>query len=161
MKRRVFVGGVFTGVSLTGASAQAPKPKAGGIPMKEYGKTGVKVQVIAQGGARMDLHPTVAEAAAHVRRVYDLGLANFDCAHAYWGGRSEQAYGIGLKGVRKNVWLTTKTAKRTRAEAEAELALSLVIMERPTADSQERGLCCEEVNPAAQSRIRKELVAYV
>lgn len=125
MRRRVFVGGVFTGVGLTGASAQPPKPKVGGIPMKEYGKTGVKVSVIAQGGARMDLHPTVAEAAAHVRRVYDLGLTNFDCAHAYWGGRSEQAYGIGLKGVRKSVWLTTKTAKRTRAEAEAELALSL------------------------------------
>ena len=83
MKRRVFVGGAFAGVGLTGAYAKPAKMKSGGIPMKEYGKTGVKVSIIAQGGARMDLHPTVEEAAAHVRRVYDLGLTYFDCAHAY------------------------------------------------------------------------------
>jgi len=39
--------------------------------------------------------------------------------------------------------------------------LPLVIMERPTAVSQWRGLRCEEVNPAAQCRIRKEPVAHV
>lgn len=125
MKRRVFVGGVFAGVGLTGASARPPKPKSGGIPTRPYGKTGVNVSIIAQGGARMDLHPTVAEAAAHVRRVYDLGIAYFDCAHAYWEGKSEEAYGIGLEGVRKNVFLTTKTTKRTRAEVEKELEISL------------------------------------
>ena len=53
-----------------------------------------------------------------MRRGYDLGLTYFDCARSYWGGKSEEAYGIGLDGVRKNVWLTTKSAKRTRVEAE-------------------------------------------
>src|SRR5229473_1320570 len=125
MRRRVFVGGAVAGVGLTGAYAKPAKVKAGDIPMKEYGKTGVKVTIIAQGGARMDLHPNVSEAAAHVRRVYEMGVTYFDCAHAYWGGKSEEAYGIGLDGVRKNVFLTTKTSKRTRSEAEAELALSL------------------------------------
>jgi len=86
MKRRAFVGSAFAGLGLTGASAQPPKVKAGDIPTRVFGKTGVKVQVIAQGGARMDLHPTVAEAAAHVRRVYNLGLRYFDCARRYWGG---------------------------------------------------------------------------
>ena len=57
--------------------------------------------------------------------VYDLGLAYFDCARSYWGGKSEEAYGIGLKGVRKKVFLTSKTTKRTRVEAEQELAASL------------------------------------
>jgi uncharacterized protein len=121
MKRRVFVGGAFAGI----AGAAPQKVKAGGIPTRPFGKTGVNVQIIAQGGARMDLHPTVAEAAAHVRRVYDLGLTYFDCARSYWGGKSEEAYGIGLRGVRKNVFLTSKTTKRTRAEAEQELATSL------------------------------------
>src|SRR5438105_2767287 len=121
MKRRVFVGGALAGVSLTGAYARPQKPKASVIPTKLYGKTGVNVQIIAQGGARMDLHPTVAEAAAHVRRVYDLGLAYFDCARSYWGGKSEEAYGIGLRGVRKNVFLTSKTTKRTRKDTEQEL----------------------------------------
>ena len=125
MRRRAFVGGAFAGVSMTGARAAPPKVKSGDIPMREYGKTGVKVTVIAQGGARMDLHPTIAEAAAHVRRVYDMGVTYFDCAHSYWGGKSEQAYGMGLDGVRKNIWLTTKTTKRTRTETEAELATSL------------------------------------
>ena len=125
MKRRVFVGSAFAGAGLTGAYAQAPKVKSGSIPTREFGKTGVKVSIIAQGGARMDLHPTVAEAADHVRRVYDLGLTYFDCARSYWGGKSEEAYGIGLKGVRKNVFLTSKTTKRTRQEAEQELATSL------------------------------------
>jgi diketogulonate reductase-like aldo/keto reductase len=32
---------------------------------------------------------------------------------------------MGLDGVRKNIWLTTKTTKRTRTETEAELATSL------------------------------------
>ena len=80
MKRRAFVGGAFAGVGLTGAYAAPPKAKAGDIPMTEYGKTGVKVTVIAQGGARMDLHPTIPEAAAHVRRVYEMGVTYFDCA---------------------------------------------------------------------------------
>lgn len=125
MKRRVFVGGAFAGAGLTGAYAQPPKLKAGDIPTRPFGKTGVKVNIIAQGGARMDLHPTVAEAAAHVRRVYDLGLTYFDCARSYWGGKSEEAYGIGLEGVRQNVFLTSKTTKRTRQETEQELAASL------------------------------------
>ena len=123
MKRRLFVGTAVTGATLPGASAK--KAKAGDIPMKEFGKTGVKVTVIAQGGARMDLHPTVAAAAEHVRRMYELGLNFFDCAHSYWDGKAEEAYGIGLQGVRKNVFLTTKSTKRTRKEAEVELHLSL------------------------------------
>ena len=125
MKRRLFVGGVFTGLGLTGAYAKPAKPKSGGVAMKEYGKTGAKVTVIAQGGARMDLFPDVATAATHVRRVYDMGVNFFDCAHSYWAGKSEEAYGIGLSGVRKNAFLTTKSGKRTRKEAEEELHLSL------------------------------------
>src|SRR6266540_3513959 len=125
MKRRVFVGGAVSGLGISGAFAQPARPKAGDIPVRAFGKTGVKVQIIAQGGARMDLHPNVAEAAAHVRRVYDLGLAYFDCARSYWGGKAEEAYGIGLEGVRKNVFLTTKTTKRTRKETEQELEASL------------------------------------
>ena len=110
MKRRFFVGTAVTGAALSGAPAK--KAKAGDIPMKEFGKTGAKVTVIAQGGARMDLHSTVAAAADHVRRMYELGLNFFDCAHSYWDGKAEEAYGIGLSGIRKNVFLTTKSTKQ-------------------------------------------------
>ena len=67
MKRRSFVGGVVAGTSITGAFAMPQKIKALDIPTTPFGKTGVKVSIIAQGGARMDLHPDIQTAAAHVR----------------------------------------------------------------------------------------------
>jgi aryl-alcohol dehydrogenase-like predicted oxidoreductase len=121
-------------MSITNASAEPQKRKAGDIPTTTLGKTGVKVSVIAQGGARMDLHPDVQTAAAHVRKVYDLGITYFDCARAYWDGRSEEAYGIGLDGVRKNVFLTTKTMKRTAKEAEQDLETSLRLLKTDHVD---------------------------
>ena len=72
----------------------------------------------------MDLHPDVRTAAAHVRKVYGLGITYFDCARVYWDGRCEEAYGIGLEGVRKNVFLTTRSPKRTAKEARQDLELS-------------------------------------
>ena len=57
----------------------------------------------------MDLHPDIPSAAQHVRQVYELGLRYFDCARLYWNGQSEEAYGLGLQGVRKNVFLTSKS----------------------------------------------------
>ncbi|HUS07608.1 MAG TPA: aldo/keto reductase [Bryobacteraceae bacterium] len=125
MRRRVFVGSAFAGVGLTGAYAKPPKPKSGGLALREFGKTGVKVSPIAQGGARMDLFPDIPSAAAHVRRVYDMGVNYFDCAHSYWDGKSEEAYGMGLSEVRKHIFLTTKSGKRTRQDAEEELHSSL------------------------------------
>src|SRR5580698_8555407 len=95
--------------------------KAGDIPTTIFGKTGIQVSVIAQGGARMDLHPDIQTAAAHVRKVYALGVTYFDCARGYWDGRSEEAYGIGLDGIRPNVFLTTKTLKRTAQDVRQDL----------------------------------------
>lgn len=110
------------------ADATHRQVKAGDIPTTTFGKTGIEVSVIAQGGARMDLHPDVRAAAAHVRAVYDLGVTYFDCARSYWGGRSEEAYGIGLEGVRHNVFLTTKTQTRTAQDAARDLETSLRLL---------------------------------
>lgn len=134
MERRLFVGGAFAGLSMTSALGNPQKSKAGDIPTIPFGKTGVKVSIIAQGGARMDLHPDIASAAAHVRKVYDLGITYFDCARSYWGGRSEEAYGIGLQGIRKNVFLTTKSAGRTAKEAQADLDTSLRLLKTDYVD---------------------------
>jgi aryl-alcohol dehydrogenase-like predicted oxidoreductase len=134
MERRLFVGSAFAGMSSTGALGAPQKMKAGDIPTTTFGKTGLKVSVIAQGGARMDLHPDVQTAAAHVRRVYDLGVTYFDCARLYWDGRAEEAYGIGLQGIRKNVFLTTKSAKRTAKEAQQELETSLRLLKTDHVD---------------------------
>ena len=103
-------------MSSSGVGSQ--KVKAGDIPTTIFGKTGIKVSIIAQGGARMDLHQSIQAAATHVRTVYELGVTYFDCARGYWSGHSEEAYGIGLQGVRNNVFLTTKSQKRTAKEAQ-------------------------------------------
>ena len=123
--RRTFVGTVFTGLGITGMSAQPPKPKVGDTPMRVFGKTGVKLTVVGQGGARLALLRTKDAARAHVRYAYELGLNYFDCAHSYWDGHSEEVYGDVLSDVRKNVFITTKCGKRDKVEAEKELNLSL------------------------------------
>src|SRR5260370_14775116 len=106
-------------------SAKPAKPQAGATPMRMFGKTGVKLTVIGQAGARLALLRTKEAARPIVRHAYDLGLNYFDCAHAYWDGHSEEVYGDVLSEVRKNVFITTKSTKRTRAEAEADLHSSL------------------------------------
>jgi aryl-alcohol dehydrogenase-like predicted oxidoreductase len=128
IRRRTFVGAVFAGLGITGLSARPPKPKAGGIPMREFGKTGVKLTVVGQGGWALALLRNKDAARAHVRHAYDLGINYFDTAHGYWDGHSEEVYGDVLPDVRKNVFITTKCGKRTREGAEAELNESLKSM---------------------------------
>ena len=126
--RRTFVGTVFAGLGITGLGAQPPRPKVGSTPMRTFGKTGVKLTVIGHAGARLALHRTKERARLQVKHAYDLGLNYFDCAHAYWDGHSEEVYGDVLSDVRKELFITTKTTKRTRQEAEKELHLSLTAM---------------------------------
>jgi len=123
-----------TEIPMSSSGVGAQKVKAGDIPTTTFGKTGIQVSIIAQGGARMDLHPSIPAAAAHVRTMYELGITYFDCARAYWNGRSEEAYGIGLQGIRKNVFLTTKSQKRTAKEAEQDLETSLRLLKTEYVD---------------------------
>lgn len=120
MNRRAFVGVSVAGV----ASAPAAPVKAGDIPMRMFGKTGEKLTVIGQAGGRFPLI-TREEAVAVTRRAYELGINYFDNARVYWDGRSEEVYGEALHDVRKKVFITTKSPKRTRKEAEEDLHKSL------------------------------------
>src|SRR5512143_1998527 len=128
MKRRAFFGTALAGLPVTGAFAAPPKARALDIPTTKLGRTGVQVQVVAQGGARMDLHPDIPSAAQHVRQVYELGVRYFDCARSYWNGQSEEAYGLGLQGVRKDVFLTSKSVARTAKDADKDLETSLRLL---------------------------------
>ena len=125
MQRRVFVGGAFAGLPATSVFAKPPKPRRGDIPTRVFGKTGARVTIIGQAGGRFPLLADKEDARQIVRRAYDLGVNYFDCAAAYWSGQSEEVFGDVLKDHRKDVFLTTKSARRTRREAEAELDLSL------------------------------------
>ena len=132
--RRVFAGGVFSGLGLTGLAAKPAKPKPGAVPMRDFGRTGIKLTVFGQGGARLALIRTKEAARAHVRYAYSLGLNYFDCARSYWEGHSEEVYGDVLPEWRKQVFITTKSTKRTRQGAEEELHTSLAALKSDYVD---------------------------
>lgn len=121
MKRRLFVGTAFAGLAARG---QAPPPRPGDIPTRIFGKTGAKLTIIGQAGGRFPMID-FEQAKAVTRRAYDLGVNYFDCAHLYWNGRSEDVYGEVLQPLRKNIFLTTKSANRSKTGAMGELEDSL------------------------------------
>jgi len=109
VRRRTFTGAIFSGLPLTALCARPPKPQAGSVPRRVFGKTGVEVSVIGQGGARMKLLRTKEQARDHLRYAYGPGLNYWDCAHSYWDGQAEEVYGDVPAPHRKELFLTSKT----------------------------------------------------
>ncbi|MBS1809553.1 MAG: aldo/keto reductase [Acidobacteria bacterium] len=125
MKRRTVIGGLAGASLLPLASTSQSKVKAGDIPKRVFGKTGEKLTIIGLASGRFHLTNSEEDAIALVQHAYDLGINYFDTAHSYGNGRSEMIYGKAMKSFRKNIFLTTKSNKRSRKEAEAELDASL------------------------------------
>lgn len=126
MIRRQFLGALGGGL-IAGTKATMASPhgvKRGDIPVRSFGKTGVKLTVIGMAGGRLPL-VSDEEAQAVILRAYDLGVNYFDNARAYWDGHSEEVYGKVLASFRKEIFLTSKSYQRTAKDAEADLHLSL------------------------------------
>jgi aryl-alcohol dehydrogenase-like predicted oxidoreductase len=85
------------------------------------------------GGARFPL-VSMEEGVAVVRRAYDLGIDYFAMARSYADGHAEEVYGNAIPPFRKNIFLTTKSGKRTRREAKEDLNLSLKLMKTDHVD---------------------------
>jgi aryl-alcohol dehydrogenase-like predicted oxidoreductase len=132
MRRRTFFGAALSGLA-GAASARPAKPREGDIPMRTLGRTGQQLTCIGMGGARFHLI-SKEEGVAVVKHAYELGINYFDMAHAYADGYAETVYGAAIPPFRKNIFLTTKSGKRTRAEAAAELELSLKAMQTDHVD---------------------------
>ena len=132
MQRRTFFGATFAGLG-SAVAAKPARAKAGGIPMRTLGRTGVRLTCIGMGGARFHLI-SMEEGIAVVRRAYDLGINYFDMARSYADGHAEEVYGNAIPPFRKNIFLTTKSGKRTRKEAEEELNVSLKTMKTDHVD---------------------------
>jgi aryl-alcohol dehydrogenase-like predicted oxidoreductase len=129
MKRRSLIGGL-AGATLAWplakiSQAQSPKIKSGDVPMRTFGKTGVKLSVVGLASGRFHLTTSDDDAVALTRHAVELGINYFDTAASYWNGHSEEIYGIALKPYRKQVFITTKSTERSRAGAERELNQSL------------------------------------
>jgi predicted aldo/keto reductase-like oxidoreductase len=74
---------------------------------RRLGRTGVDVSVIGFGG--MKFPESDEEAANLIRRGVDLGMNYFETSITYCRGRSEVQLGLGLKGLRDDVYVSTKS----------------------------------------------------
>jgi len=125
MRRRTFLSSsAAAGIGFSARAASPAKLQTGDVPKRVFGKTGERLTIVGQAGGRFPLCG-YDEAKAIALRAYELGVNYFDCARAYFNGRSEEVYGEVLKPFRRNIFLTTKSFQRTRAGAEADLAKSL------------------------------------
>jgi aryl-alcohol dehydrogenase-like predicted oxidoreductase len=110
--RRGFLAGTL-GMAVAGAQSKEPE-----MPKRTLGKTGLKVTVLGFG-CMTTSDPTVIEQAA------ESGINYFDTARGYQNGNNEQMVGTALKKYRKNIVLSTKSQRRTKAELLADLDTSL------------------------------------
>jgi predicted aldo/keto reductase-like oxidoreductase len=125
MRRRTFfAASAAAGLAAYARSGDKGQLKTGDIPRRVFGKTGVQLTIIGQAGGRFPLC-SYDDAKAVTLRAYELGINYFDCARLYWGGKSEQVYGDVLAPFRKHIFLTSKSAQRSRQGAEADLEKSL------------------------------------
>jgi aryl-alcohol dehydrogenase-like predicted oxidoreductase len=146
MRRREFLGTLgaafATGTIVRRASAQAsdgsatiderlangPKSNAPRLPMREYGKTGIKLSVIGFPG--FALRDTTENDRDRTNRLVaetiERGVNFFDLAAQY--GNAEAVLGPALRPYRKQVVISSKTSKRTAEDAAKELDRSLELL---------------------------------
>ena len=122
LSRRTFLGtGTAAGIGVVADSGTADSGTAGAAPAIRrhvtLGKTGLEVSEIGFGSASSQ-DPDL------VRRALDRGVTFFDTAESYRFGWSEEAMGEGLKGVRDEVVLTSKT-KAGASDSEADMMAAL------------------------------------
>ncbi|MBM3238361.1 hypothetical protein FJZ31_18880 [Candidatus Poribacteria bacterium] len=89
---------------------------------RKLSNTGIEVSAIGLGCAQLGSSKT-EYAVNLVRRALELGVNYFDTARGYWD--SEIKLGLGLKGNREKVYISTKTGSRTKEEAWRSIQESL------------------------------------
>jgi len=102
--------------------------RAGDIPRRPLGRTGVDVTAIGLGGYHLGLIKGARQAERIVQQAVDEGITFLDNAWEYHDGRSEEIMGRALSGGRRErVFLMTKvcTHGRDRATAMRQLEQSL------------------------------------
>ena len=101
---------------------QALERNEAGIPIRELGKTGLKVSIVGLGGGHFcRKHIDEVASVRLVQTAIDEGIPFMDTAWDYHEGESERRMGIALKGRRDKVVLMTKVCGRDRKTAEENL----------------------------------------
>jgi aryl-alcohol dehydrogenase-like predicted oxidoreductase len=96
---------------------------AQGIPLRNFGKTGVKISALALGGHHLGAAKDESTAVEIVHRAMDGGITFYDCCWEYNRGKSEDWLGKGLKGIRDKAFLMTKVCTHGR---DAALAMQML-----------------------------------
>jgi len=97
----------------------------GGIPYKNFGRTGEKVSAIGLGGYHIG-RPSEAESTRLIRTAIDGGINFMDNCWDYNGGASEEHMGKALRdGYRQKVFLMTKIDGRDKKTAASQIEESL------------------------------------
>jgi predicted aldo/keto reductase-like oxidoreductase len=98
-------------------------PTTPAIPLKSFGKTGVRISALGLGGHHLGAAQDEETAISIVHRAIEGGVTFFDCCWEYNRGKSEDWLGKGLKGYRDNVFLMTKVCTHGR---DAALAMEML-----------------------------------
>ncbi|KFA90262.1 aldo/keto reductase [Archangium violaceum] len=105
------VGGRTTEAEAAEGSA-APSPDA--MPMRTFGKTGVKVSAIGVGGFHIGKPKDEQVGIRIIQEALDAGINFMDNAWDYHQGRSEEIMGKALEGRRDKAFLMTKVCTHGR-----------------------------------------------
>src|ERR1700739_1334226 len=95
----------------------------GTIPLRDFGKTRVKVSGLGMGGAHFGEAKDEDTVVEIIHRSVDGGITFFDCCWEYNRGKSEDWLGKGLKGLRDRAFLMTKVCTHGR---DASLAMQML-----------------------------------
>ncbi|HVI07536.1 MAG TPA: aldo/keto reductase [Candidatus Binatia bacterium] len=100
-----------------------PQTSSGTIPLRNFGRTGVKISALGFGGHHIGDAPDERTAVQMVHEAVDGGITFYDNCWEYRRGKTEVWMGAGLKGRRDKVFLMTKTCPHGR---DASVALEML-----------------------------------
>ena len=95
----------------------------GSIPLRDFGKSGVKISALGMGGHHLGEAKDEDTAVEIIHRAVEGGITFFDCCWEYNRGKSEDWLGKGLKGLRDRSFLMTKVCTHGR---DAALAMQML-----------------------------------
>lgn len=130
-------GAVLIGGAFEAAAQEKSTGEASAIPLRTFGKTGLKLPILGFGGAALPsawLNPLSYEDRIKlVRYAYDRGIRYFETAGNYM--ESQAILGEGLKDVRDAVCLNTKVETTAPGEVRKAVEKSLKELQTDYLDS--------------------------
>jgi predicted aldo/keto reductase-like oxidoreductase len=125
MDRRRFLQTAAATTLMTSLSKNLAHAGSADVPVRELGRTGVKVSIVGLGGYHLGV-PSEAESIQIVRTALDSGINFLDNCWDYNDGQSEIRMGKALRdGYREKAFLMTKIDGRTKQAASQQLEESL------------------------------------